>query len=148
MNDNHEVFMREAIALSAAAKVKGNAPFGAVLVRDGEIVLRAENERFTSGDVTNHAEVNLIRQAVNRFGEDYLTDCTLYASGEPCAMCAGTIYWAGISRLVFGISVERLAAVVGATLDVPCRTVFAGCDRDITVIGPVLEDEAARVFLA
>ena len=73
---------------------------------------------------------------------------TLYSSAEPCAMCAGAIYWAGIGRLVYGLGESRLKAITGnhpenPTLDLPCRDVFAAGQRAVTVVGPMLEDEAA-----
>ena len=81
---------------------------------------------------------------------DVLAGCTLYTSAEPCAMCAGAIYWAGIGRVVFGLSERRLKTMTGdhaenPTLDLPCRTVFAAGQRHVEVIGPLLEDEAAAL---
>jgi tRNA(Arg) A34 adenosine deaminase TadA len=76
-----------------------------------------------------------------------LKGATLYSSAEPCAMCAGAIYWAGIGRLVYGLSEHRLRGVTGnhpenPTLDLPCREVFRSGQRAIEVVGPLLEDEA------
>jgi tRNA(Arg) A34 adenosine deaminase TadA len=78
---------------------------------------------------------------------DVLAKATLYSSAEPCAMCAGAIYWAGIGRLVYGLSEHRLRAVTGnhpenPTLDLPCRAVLASGQRATEVVGPLLEDEA------
>src|SRR5690606_38467526 len=102
--DNQTALLREAIALSKSAMDHGNEPFGAVLVKDGEIVLRAENSVFSGHDMTNHAEMNLVKLAAQHFGAEALADCTLYSSTEPCAMCAGAIYWSGIGRLVYACS--------------------------------------------
>jgi tRNA(Arg) A34 adenosine deaminase TadA len=79
-----------------------------------------------------------------------LAGCTLYSSAEPCAMCAGAIYWTGIGRVVYGLSERRLKIITGnhaenPTLDLPCRTVFAAGQRSVEVIGPLLEDEAAAL---
>src|SRR5215468_6381123 len=96
MNDEqHNPFLRQAIALAESAVAHGNHPFGAVLVHDGQIVLSAENTIFTGKDVTNHAEMNLVRLAVNQYGPDFLRECVLYSSTEPCSMCTGALYWAG-----------------------------------------------------
>jgi tRNA(Arg) A34 adenosine deaminase TadA len=98
-------------------------------------------------DGTAHAERLLASRACTTLSPDILKDATLYSSAEPCAMCAGAIYWAGIGRLVYGLSEHRLRAVTGnhpenPTLDLPCRAVFASGQRATEVVGPLLEDEA------
>lgn len=146
---NDEALMREAIALSRAAAEKGNEPFGALLARDGEIVLRAENTVHTGHDVTNHAETNLVRLAVGQYDAEFLRGCTLYTSTEPCAMCAGAIFWSGVGRVIYACSEQRLAEIAGhGGLDVPCREIFARGGHPVEVRGPLLEDEAAAVHLA
>ncbi len=97
-----------------------------------------------------HAERLLASAASVRFGPALLRSCTLYSSAEPCAMCAGAIYWAGIGRLVYGQSERGLLRQTGAhdenpTLDLPCRTVFAAGQRRVEVVGPLLEAEAAAL---
>jgi tRNA(Arg) A34 adenosine deaminase TadA len=101
-------------------------------------------------DMTGHAERLLATQASKQFAPEVLAGCTLYTSAEPCAMCAGAIYWAGIGRVVFGLSERQLKSMTGnhaenPTLDLPCRTVFAAGQRRVEVIGPLLEDEAAAL---
>ncbi len=129
----------------------GNHPFGAVLVDDrGHVLLEAENAFMPSGDGTAHAERLLCTQAATSHPADVLARSTLYSSAEPCAMCAGAIYWVGIGRLVYGLGEARLKAITGAhpekpTLDLPCRTVFAAGQKTIDVVGPLLEDEAAAL---
>lgn len=140
-----ERFMREAIRLAERAVVKGNQPFGAVLVRDGEIMLRAENTIHTERDFTGHAELNLARQAAQQFDAAFLSQCTVYASTEPCAMCAGAIYWSGIGRVVYGCSARRLYEIIGPGLDTPCQDILSRGARPVEVIGPLLEDEAIQI---
>jgi tRNA(Arg) A34 adenosine deaminase TadA len=148
MQDEHERFMRESIELAQSAVAKGNQPFGALLVRDGEVVLRAENSTITGKDFTNHAELMLARMAAAQFDAAYLNGCTLYTSTEPCAMCAGAIYWAGIGRVVYGCSAARLYEIVGVGgLNVPCRDVLLRGVRSVEVIGPVSEADAEKVHL-
>lgn len=142
----HERFVREAVSLSREALARGDGPYGAVLVRHGEVVARARNTTAADGDCTRHAELNLLVDAQTRLDADALAECVLYTSTEPCAMCAGAVHWAGVGRVVFGCSVERQVAVLGGGLAIPCRTVFAASDRRIDVAGPVLEDEAAAVL--
>ena len=87
--DTHDLFLREAIALSRSALDHGGEPFGSVLVKNGEVILRAENNVFSGHDMTNHAELNLVKLAAKHYDAAFLADCTLYTSTEPCAMCAG-----------------------------------------------------------
>ena len=99
-------------------------------------------------DMTGHAERLLATQASKQFDPKFLAGCTLYTSAEPCCMCAGAMYWAGIGRVVYGLSERRLKTITGnhaenPTLDLPCRIVFAAGQRPVEVIGPLLEDEAA-----
>jgi tRNA(Arg) A34 adenosine deaminase TadA len=143
--------LRAAIAVARNARMNGNHPFGAVLVDvAGQQVLSAENSVVTGRDATGHAETNLVRTASGRYSQDELTTCTLYASTEPCAMCSGAIYWAGIGRVVFALSEANLLELTGAnpenpTLSLPCREVFARGQREISVAGPIDLQEAAAV---
>lgn len=145
MNSSDEPFIRRSIELSRQSVQRGNQPFGACLVKDGEVLLEAENSIYTHHDLTRHAERMLSSLASQTFDKLLLTDCTLYTSTEPCAMCAGAIYWAGISRVVYSCSQEAFAELAGKALDIPCRDVFAYANRPIEVVGPVLEAEALTV---
>src|SRR5687768_14770951 len=103
-----ERWLRAAIIVARQAMTAGNAPFGAVLVAaDGRLLLEAGNTVLTSGDATGHAELNLIREATQRLDPATLAGATLYASTEPCPMCAGAVFWSGIGRVVFGLSSAR-----------------------------------------
>jgi tRNA(Arg) A34 adenosine deaminase TadA len=131
--------LRHATAVARRAAGMGRHPFGALLVApDGETVL-AEQGNI---DTVNHAESTLARHAAGTYPGAYLRECTLVTTFEPCAMCAGTIYWAGIGRVVYGASEEALLALTGSheenpTLSLPCREVFARGQRSVEVIGPV-----------
>jgi len=142
--------LRAAIELSRAARAKGNEPYGAVLVDPGgAALLGAENTQVTERDCTGHAELNLMREASRRFDARTLAACTVYASGEPCPMCAAAIYWGGIGRIVYALSVESMAALAGPGADeifLPCREVLAHGTRRVEVVGPALEDEAQQAF--
>ena len=144
--DTHDLFLREAIALSRSALDHGGEPFGSVLVKNGEVILRAENNVFSGPDMTNHAELNLVKLAAKHYDAAFLADCTLYTSTEPCAMCSGAIYWSGIGHVVFACSEARLGEIAGIGLNVPSRSVLQSGTRVVTVVGPTaLEEEAARV---
>ena len=133
--------LRRANALAARAVAMGHHPFGALLVGpDHETILL---EQGNAGTV-NHAEAVLARTADLNFTPAYLWDCTLYTTVEPCAMCAGTQYWANIGRLVYGLDERELLALTGSdrqnpTLDVPARYLFEHGQKAIRVIGPVSE---------
>ena len=134
------------IAIARQAREHGNHPFGAVLVDEFErVLLQAENTVITARDSTGHAETNLVRLASQQFSPAQLAHCTLYTSTEPCAMCAGAIYWSGIGRVVFALSEVDLYAIVGPSdehLYLPCREVFAHSQRRIEVFGPCAELDA------
>jgi tRNA(Arg) A34 adenosine deaminase TadA len=145
-------WLRAAFAVAAASREAGDHPFGAVLVGpDGALLMRQGNGYTAEGgDMTAHAERLLATRASKALGAPFLAGCTMYVSAEPCAMCAGAIYWAGIGRVVYGQSESGLRAQTGAhpenpTLDLPCRVVFAAGQRRVEVIGPLLEDEAAAL---
>ena len=131
----------------------GNHPFGAILVdAGGKVLIESENGFLPARDGTAHAERLLATRASTAYGPDFLASCTLYSSAEPCAMCAGAAYWAGIGRVVYGLSERRLKQITGdhpenPTLDVPCRVVFEGGQRRVEVVGPLLEDEGAALHL-
>ena len=141
--------MRRAIQVTQNARAHGNHPFGTVLVDgEGRIVLEAENTVVTHRDATGHAETNLVRLASNQLDPDELAAATLVTSCEPCAMCSGAIYWAGIGAVVYGLAESALREMTGAhpenpTLTLPCRDVLAAGSRAITVTGPLLEEESA-----
>lgn len=147
----HLLLMRRALGLARQARDHGNHPFGALLTdADGRVRLEAENTVVTDRDCTGHAEINLMRLACLDLDHDTLAAATLYTSTEPCAMCAGAIYWAGVSRVVFGLREGELRILTGddpknPTLALPCGEVFARGQRPIEVIGPLLEDEARAV---
>lgn len=142
--------LRRAIELSQRARARGNRPFGALLVDAGGTVrFEGENTVTTERDATGHAELNLIREASRQLPAEQLAGATIYASTEPCAMCAAAIYWSGIGRVVFGLSSARLGQVSGDRDDhlrVSSRGVLDHGDRVVEVLGPLLEDEALVAF--
>lgn len=143
--------LHRAIELAARARENGNHPFGSLLVdADGTVVLEAENTVVTTRDPTGHAELNLVRAASRAFDPAFLHATTLYTSTEPCAMCAGAIFWSGIGRVVFALSSETLGTIVRDesgdwTLAMSCRDVFARGGRAVDVSGPLLETEGRAV---
>lgn len=151
-------FLRQAISLSEQAVANGERPFGAAIVNDrGELLSEAYAVTVADKDPTAHAEVTAIRRAARHFPLDELTRVTIYSSCEPCAMCAGAIYWAKIPRLVFGVSERRIrdleaqfpdqrdVDVSVAAQRLNCREVLLSGGHAAEVTGPTLEDEAFAV---
>lgn len=132
-----EQFMRRALAEAEAAGEAGEIPIGAVVVCRGRVISRAHNLTETLCDVTAHAEMQAITAAANTLGGKYLTDCTLYVTVEPCAMCAGAIGWAQLPRVVYGAPDEKR----GYT-----RLAPAAMHPRCSVTAGVLADECARLM--
>ena len=151
MNNIEIALLKASIAVAWRAREHGNHPFGAVLVDEhNRVILEAENTVVTGRDVTGHAETNLVRLATQQFSPEHLLHCTLYTSTEPCAMCAGAIYWSQIGRVVFALSEIDLYSIIGTSKEqllLPCRDVFAHTGRPVEIIGPIssLEKEARAV---
>lgn len=153
---DHEKHLRRAIALADSAAAKGNHPFGASLVgMSGEVILDVENTVVDEHDDTCHAEVNLIRIANRKMSVSERARTVMYASTEPCAMCAAAMFWSGFRNVVFGASQERLYQISTngepepPVLAMSCREVFAkGPNAKTTVIGPMLEAEAEASHVA
>lgn len=145
-----ETFLRHAFAVAKRSMDNGNHPFGAILVDpQGAVLIETENGLLPDNDMTAHAERLLATAASRQYSPAFLAECTMYSSAEPCAMCAGAIYWTGIGRVVYGLSEARLKQMTGnhpenPTLFLPCRTIFAAGQREVRVAGPLLEDEAAE----
>jgi len=144
-------FLRRSFEVARRSMTHGNHPFGSILVdQDRNVLMEVENGFMPDRDGTAHAERLLATKACTTLPPDVLRGATLYSSAEPCAMCAGAIYWAGIGRLVYGLSEHRLRQLTGnhpenPTLNLPCREVFASGQRPTEVVGPLLEDEAAAL---
>ena len=136
--------LRAANDVAREAAAHGHHPFGAVLVGpDDRVVMRQGNL-----DVVRHAETELARRAAAAYPADYLWRCTLVTTFEPCAMCAGTIYWANIGSVVYGVEETKLLALTGAseenpTMSLSSRTVLSSGQKKIEVHGPFpqIEDE-------
>ncbi len=103
----HETYIREAVALAEANVEAGGAPYGAVIVRDGAVLVRAANTVHATNDPTAHAEMVALREASRILGRCDLADCVMYASGRPCPMCHAAMRLAGFKRGYFAFSAEE-----------------------------------------
>lgn len=145
ITEQDKQFMREAIHLANESVAHGGGPFGAVIVKDGEIIAGSSNSVTIDNDPTAHAEVNTIREACRRLGTFDLSGTTIYTSCEPCPMCLGAIYWAHISRIFYGNTRKDAADIQFADdfiyeeLDRPFG------ERTVPII-PLLRDEALETF--
>jgi tRNA(Arg) A34 adenosine deaminase TadA len=110
MNDKD--YMRQAIELARINVAQGGGPFGAVIVKDGEVIARSGNSVTRDNDPTAHAEINCIRDACKKLESFELKGCVIYSSCEPCPMCLSAIYWARLDRLIYA-STRQDAALAG-----------------------------------
>jgi tRNA(adenine34) deaminase len=137
-----EEFMREALALAKLAAEAGEVPVGAVLVREGAVVGRGYNRPVSGRDPTAHAEVVALRDAAEQIGNYRLGECELYVTLEPCAMCAGAIMHARVSRVVYGAADPKSGAC-GSVVDLFAEDRL---NHHATVTGGVMAEEAARLL--
>lgn len=146
---NDRQLMQWAIDASSAALAKGDGPFGATLVSaDGQLALVAANQVRSTADCTGHAEMVAVREAQAAWGLARLRGATVYASSEPCAMCAGALFWAGVSRVVYGASQGDVIRLLGAVPAMPIesRQTLAGAQPAVHIEGPLLQKEACAVL--
>jgi tRNA(Arg) A34 adenosine deaminase TadA len=143
------ILLRHTFKLAEEAKRAGNFPYACILVDGhGKIILEAQNEIFTGKNNLNHAEIVLLLEACSSHTFEELNSFSVYASAEPCPMCAAAIYWSGAGRLVYGLSSVRkneMSAASGTiSMTMSCREVIGSGNRPMEIIGPLLEDEAAK----
>ncbi len=155
LSTQDERLLRRSIEVSAAAVASGNMPFGAIMADpDGNVLLEAENTGITSRNTLNHAETVLMNMAVTTLTPSQIATATLYTSCEPCAMCAGAMYWGGLNRMVYGMSELDLLEITSSDpadqnmRGVGCRNIFDTGQRHIEVSGPHLVEEASAVHVA
>ena len=143
-----EAFMQTAIDASQTAVDAGDMPFGAVLTSaEGVGLLVARNNQVTSGDCTGHAEMVLVRDATRMLGAKSMEGATVYASGEPCAMCSGAMFWAKIKRVVYAASTQDIVNALGVPmLPITSSTVLANAQPAMQVQGPLLQAQALAVL--
>lgn len=151
--ESHEFYLKRCIEVSRNARQHGNTPFGALLIdAQGTILMEQENIEITENICTGHAETSLAARASQEYSKEFLWECTLYTTAEPCAMCTGTIYWGNIGKIVFAMTEKRLLELTGdddqnPTLNLPSSEIIARGQKAIEVVGPFpsLEEEAAAV---
>ena len=141
-----EDYMRQAIRKTQEGIAAGQAPFGSVIVADGQVVAATHNTVWRDGDPTAHAEVNCIRAAARALGSIALPGCTLYSTTEPCPMCLAAIHWAKIERVVFGATIADAAAAGFAELHVDAKLLAEMGKSHLRVEAGLLREECAALF--
>ena len=136
--------MREALALAQQAAAAGEVPVGAVVVRGGEIIARGYNRPISAQDPTAHAEIVALRAAAGVSGNYRLTDCDLFVTLEPCAMCAGAILHARLARVVFGAPDPKTGAC-GSVVNLFAESRL---NHQTAVVGGVLAAESSELLQA
>ena len=139
---DHESHMREAFALAREAAERGDRPFGSVLVRDDEVVMRESNRVLTADDIRRHPELHLAHRACREFDAAERADTVMYTSTEPCPMCAGGMANAGFGRVVYSVGGDEIVEFTGGEPSTRAATVL---DGTTDVVGPVLNDEGRAV---
>ena len=145
ITEQDKTFMREAIRLANESVERGGGPFGAVIVKDGKIVAGRSNSVTIDNDPTAHAEVNTIRQACKTLGTFSLSGCVIYSSCEPCPMCLGAIYWAGISKIFYG-NTRKDARDIDFADDFIYQELELPIEKRTVPTLPLLRDEAISTF--
>jgi len=150
MVDSHDAMMSRVLDLAVAAQARGDHPFGALLVVDGEVIATARNRVVFDGDLTAHAELILVRK-LERSGQlELLADGVVYSSCEPCPMCVGALFWAGSRRVAYALSHERLNALAAPAgqpavgFRIGAAEIGDAACPSMQFIGPEREDEASE----
>jgi len=141
--DETDIFyMRAALSEAEAAYAEGEVPVGAILVSGGRVIARAHNVKEASGDPTGHAELLALRAGAREIGNWRLSDATLYATKEPCIMCAGAMVNARLGKLVYGCNDEKGGAVESLYALLSDRRL----NHQVVVVSGILEDECAEIL--
>ena len=143
----HSALMQQTIEIARKTACSGQLPFAAILVRDDRVLVEATNSVLATGDVTRHAVINLASAAQQQFSREDLQNCTIFCNCEPCPMCAGLIYWLGITNVVFGGSTKALQQICGPSIEMPCTEIFHCCHPAVEAIGPVAEEQVAELLM-
>jgi tRNA(Arg) A34 adenosine deaminase TadA len=146
MNDHH-TYLKLAFEQARVAGETGQYPYGAIIVLDGSVIAAAHNLTRRSRDLVDHAEMLAIRAVARAHSENSLRRATLYASCEPCPMCAAALYWSGIGRLVYACPTEVDALISDMPFAVPCRTILTvNNGHQVKIIGALLQAEAESIL--
>lgn len=144
--NNDADFLREAIKLAHQSKTKGGYPFGAILVKDGKILHRAQDKTIQYADPTAHAELSAISEYCRQTKRIRLGGYALYTSTEPCVMCSGAIHWSHLTKVVYSVPQTELQRLSGGMPKPSCVGSINIGNRNVEIVGPLLLDEGLKVF--
>ncbi len=139
---NPEYFMR----LALAEAKKGDAPYGAVIVKDNEVMAVAHNTVRRDNDPSAHAEINVIRSLTAKLKNPFLEGYSIYTTGEPCPMCATACVWSGLSEIIYGASIQDLISLNQSQIHISCEEVIAKSFRKLKVTKDLLKMEYLQLF--
>jgi len=149
---DHKYYLRKSLDVAKQSMDNGNLAFGCILVGStGEVLLEGENTVVTDNDAIAHCEINLVHQLKGKFDLDFLQQCTVYASTEPCPMCAAAIFWSGIGRIVFALSKEGYHSIAQTSnpahiMSMKAEEILRSGGRQVEIFGPLLEEEAKLLY--
>ncbi|MEX2213392.1 MAG: nucleoside deaminase [Phycisphaeraceae bacterium] len=143
---NDEAFMQAAINACRAGIAKGQSPFGACIVREGEIIIATHNHVWLTTDITAHAEVHAIRGACTKLKSIKLTGCDMYTTTEPCPMCFSAIHWAGMRRIIYGSSIADAKAFGFSELEISNEQMKKIGGSPLLIVKDVRRDECVKLF--
>ncbi len=146
MTQIDEQFIKIAIKMALNAREAGNEPFGAILVKNDEIVMYGENKINSFCDPTHHAEIGLIRTFCSENNIFDLSDYTLYTSCEPCVMCTGAMVWSKLGKIVYSVSHDQLAKIAGSNIMISSKEVIDKSPHKPILVEQVLNAEGLKVF--
>ncbi len=144
--DNDTRFMRMAIEKCREGIAEGQTPFGACIVRNGQVISCAHNNVWTNTDPTAHAEICAIREACEKLDTVKLEGCTIYSTTEPCPMCFAAIHWAKISRIVFGTRIKDAQVAGFSELSISNEEMKEYGISEVEIVSGVLKEEAQALF--
>lgn len=142
---NLKKIMHIAVEEARTSLKEGNSGFGAVIVKGRDVISKAQDTDKTSGDPTQHAEMNVIRSAAAKLGKD-LSDCVIVSTHEPCPMCSTAILWAGISEVAYGYSIKEAIEQGRRRIDLPVKEIFSRAGEEVVVHEHILRNECAILY--
>lgn len=142
----HSKFMQLAIKKAKEGIAKGQSPFGACIIKDNEIISVSHNTVWEEINITNHAEINAIKDACKKLNTIDLSDCIIYSTCEPCPMCLSACHWAKISKIIYGASIEDAKNIGFSELTVSCEKMKEIGNSPVEIEGNFLKEECLELF--
>lgn len=142
----HEIGMNTALTEARLSLREGNHGFGAVIIKNGQILSQAHDEEETANDPTSHAEINAIKRASKEIGKD-LTGCVMVSTHEPCPMCSSAIVWAGITEVAYGYSIEQSRKQGRNRICISCSEIFDRAGKTVAIYPDILHKECEVLYL-